>query len=114
MGVFNGGYKPDTHSGLMKLFSVKQLIFCLGQSDDAAHELDAYSMLGISMMLEEAGYEIEQCYEKILKSEEAAEKRHNKLRAELAALKEIQGLIGASDISRILEADQEVNHAADE
>jgi len=73
MTVFRGGFKPDTNNGLMNLNSVKQMLFCIAQNESSARELDAYSLLGISNLLDDVGYEIEQAYGKMLDEQEAAD-----------------------------------------
>ncbi len=65
MTVFSSGLKPDMTSGLLNLNSVKQMLFCIAQNESSARELDAYAMLGISNILEDAGSEIEQDWNEI-------------------------------------------------
>ena len=106
MTVFSGGYKPAAHDGIMNLHSVKQMLFCIAQSDYSTQELDPYSLLGISNILEDAGYQIEREYNDMIDKEEKYIKRHRKLRAALAALGESGNPIGRSDIAQILADDE--------
>ena len=106
MTVFNGGLKPDMTSGLLNLNSVKQMLFCIAQNESSARELDAYAMLGISNILEDAGNEIEQRWNEMVDKEERLIKRLRKLRAALAALSESVNLVGRSDIAKILADDE--------
>ena len=55
MTVFNGGFRPDITAGMMSLHSVKQMLFCIAQNDNSAREMDAYTLLGISSIIEDAG-----------------------------------------------------------
>lgn len=110
MAIFSGGYAESTDSGLMKLWCMKQLLICIAQEEGAFNELDSYSMLGLTMILNEVGYEIETHHDKISDALEASKKRHAKLRADIAALKESGGPIGGSDLAQILEADEEETH----
>ena len=63
MTIFTGGFIPDTHTGLRKLWCIKQLLFCIAQEENAFRELDSYSILGLTTILEEIGFEIETHYE---------------------------------------------------
>ena len=111
MTIFNGGYELSMNNGLMNLSSVKQMLFCIAQNDSSSQELDTHTILGVSNILEEIGYEIEQSYDRIRYKREAAERRHSKLREAIAVLKESESLIGRSDLDRILKADEEVPNA---
>ena len=106
MTVFRGGFKPEISSGLMNLNSVKQMLFCIAQEESAARELDAYSILGISNILGDAGYEIEYEYNSVYEELEATRKRHNKLRAALAFYVESGGFVDMSAIAKILADDE--------
>ena len=107
MTMFRGGYKPAAHDGLLNLQSVKQMIFCIAQEDSAAQQLDADSMLGISSILEDAGYRIEQEYNEMIHKEEKYIKRHSKLRAALASLAEADRLVEGVAIAQILADDEQ-------
>ncbi len=74
MTVFRGGYQPDISTGLLNLNSVKQMLFCIAQDESAARELDAYSILGISNILADAGHEVEASYNRLDDELEAARK----------------------------------------
>ena len=107
MTVFNGGYTPAAHDGLLNLHSVKQMIFCIAQNDSSAQELNAYSLLGISNILEEAGYKIEQDFNEMIDKEEKYIKRHRKLRAALAAYDESGCISDRPSIAQILADDEQ-------
>ncbi len=107
MAIFSGGYKPDATQGLMNLQSIRQMIFCIAQDDNSAQELDAFSMLGISNILGEIGYEIEQAYNKMSDDLAATKQRHSELRAALAALSESVNPVSRSDIAKILADDEQ-------
>lgn len=106
MPVFNGGYDYIIDSGFMKLVSIKQLLFCIAQDESVLQELDTYTLLGVTMMLEEAGYEIEQAYDRLDKKLDTAKKRHDELRAALAKYRETNRFGGKSDIDQILRDDE--------
>ena len=93
MAIFRGGFEPDVTQGLMNLQSIRQMVFCIAQDDSAAQELDAFSMLGISNILGEIGFEIEQAYNKMAGELEAEKQRHRELRAALAEYKESNRMV---------------------
>lgn len=110
MPIFNGQYPPDFTSGLMNLNSVTRMLFCIAQNDSSFRELDIYSLLGVSNILEAAGHEIEQAHDELFDKYEALGKRHRDLRAGLSAYIESHGLSSDSAIARILaDDDQEVD-----
>ena len=90
----------------MNLQAVKQMLFCIAQDDSAAQELNAYSLLGISNILEDAGYRIEQDYSQMIDTEEKYIKRHMKLRADLAAFLEGERFLCKSELGKILAEDE--------
>ncbi|HBT86969.1 hypothetical protein [Desulfobacter sp.] len=99
--------KPCITSGLLNLQSVKQMLFCIAQDESAAQELDAYTLLGISNILDSTGHEIEAAYDELLDKQEAMVKRHRKLRAKLAAYLESGIILGKSDLAMILADDEQ-------
>lgn len=104
--------KPDAVLGLMNLNSIKQMFFCIAQSDDSAHELDSYSLLGISNIMEASVDEVEQAYNAMIDAETRHIHRHNKLRADIAAYMESDQFLSKSALAQILADDEkEVNHA---
>ncbi len=106
MGTFNGGYTPNAENGLINLYAVKQVLFCIAQSDSAALELDSHSILGLSNILESAGYEIEKGIDEMLHKEDKDLERHNKLRADLMSYLGSGKNLCKSDIVKILAEDK--------
>lgn len=104
--VFQGGNQPDITTGLMNLYSVTQMIFCIAQDDSSAQELDAYTLLGISNILQNAGNEIECAYNELFFKEEVGVKRHMKLRVNLASYLESESIVCKSAIASILADDE--------
>jgi plasmid replication initiation protein len=93
----------------MNLNSIKQMLFCIAQDDSAAQELDAYTLLGISNILDNTGHEIEAAYGELLDKHEAMIKRYRKMLVELSVFLESHGLSCDSDLAKILaDAEQEV------
>ena len=94
------------YDSLMNLQAIKQMLFCIAQDDSAAQELNAYSLLGISNILEDAGYRIERDYNEMISKEDQYIKRHMKLRADLAAFLEGQRFLCKSELAKILAEDE--------
>ena len=104
MPVFN-----DVTTGLMNLNSVARMIYCIAQEDNLFKEMDAYSWLGVSNILEHAGHEIEKAYDELLDKHEAMIKRYRKMLVELSVFLESHGLSCDSELAKILaDAEQEV------
>jgi len=98
-------YEPDI-DGMISLHCIQHMLFCLAQDDSAAKEMDAFTLLGISGILEDCISDIKKSYSQIDDELEALIKRHRKLRSDLAACAESLSFIDSSRVINILADDK--------
>lgn len=83
------------------------MLYCIAQEDSSFRELDSFTLLGVSSILEDACREIELAYGHTANQHSALAKRHREMRAALAAYIEAHELPGDSELARILGDDEE-------
>nr|WP_320193593.1 hypothetical protein [uncultured Desulfobacter sp.] len=96
---------PDVTNGVIKLDGLRQMLFCVSQSEYSAREMSSSALLGVSAIMEESIEEIEQAYNHMIDNETRYITRHRKLRASLASYLE-SDLFCKSGLAKILADDE--------